>query len=106
MFSRKVILTVDDSLTILRALKHVLTIAGYEVLQAENGIEALKIIRNQPIIHAIITDINMPQMDGITLCQVIKNEPAYKFTPVIILTTETQTTKKKKQREKLVQQVG
>ena len=66
---------------------------GYEVIEACDGKDALAKLSGQKI-HLVISDVNMPNMDGITFVQELKKIAAYKFTPVIMLTTENQESKK------------
>lgn len=84
----KVVLIVDDSISVRQVVSMVLQTNGYEVLQAENGAEALKKLNGQKI-HLIISDVNMPVMDGLTFVEKTREIPDYKFTPVLMLTTET-----------------
>lgn len=90
----KTILIVDDSSTLRQVVKIALSGAGYEVLEACDGKDALSKLSGQKI-HLIISDVNMPNMDGITFVQEAKKLPAYKFTPIIMLTTEAGEAKKK-----------
>lgn len=83
----KRILIVDDSSTIRDVLGIALKREGYDVVTAEDGVDALKKLDGQSI-NLIITDVNMPNMDGITLVKEVKKLPAYKFTPICMLTTE------------------
>lgn len=93
-----VILIVDDSATIRASVKHTLESGGYEVHQAMNGaagLESLKQIAGTgKQVSMIISDVNMPVMDGITFIRELKQDPKYKFTPVLVLTTESQESKK------------
>ena len=70
---------------------------GYDVIEAENGQEGLKLLDGERI-HLIISDVNMPMMDGISFLKEIKRHPNYKFTPVIMLTTEAGEDKKQEGR--------
>jgi len=90
----KCILAVDDSKTMRDMVSFTLRGAGYTVLEAENGVAALKHLQGSQKIDVIITDINMPEMDGITLVRRIRGLPNYKGTPVLILTTESDQSKK------------
>ena len=90
----KTILIVDDSTTLRQVVRMTLAGAGYDVLEAGNGKEALDILDGRKI-HLIISDVNMPQLDGIGLLKHIKQLPHYKFTPVIMLTTESAEEKKR-----------
>lgn len=84
----KRILVVDDSASIRHVVSIALKGAGYEVLDAEDGQQALTKLDGQKI-NLIISDVNMPRMDGIGLLKAIKANPKYKFTPVMMLTTES-----------------
>ncbi|UTH75044.1 response regulator [Chromobacterium sp. IIBBL 290-4] len=94
----KTILIVDDSTTLRQVVRMTLAGAGYDVLEAGNGKEALDILDGRKI-HLIISDVNMPQLDGISLLKSIKQLPHYKFTPVIMLTTESAEDKKRAGKE-------
>lgn len=88
----KTILFVDDSASVRQVMKTTLTREGYDVITAEDGKDALSKLDGKKI-HLIISDVNMPNMDGITFVKQAKQLPAYKFTPVIMLTTESQESK-------------
>jgi len=96
----KTVMIVDDSITTRVAVKSALKKDGYLVEEAINGIDALKKLEEfkkaRKKINLIISDINMPQMDGITFIKELKKEISYKFTPVLILTTESQENMKLK----------
>ena len=89
----KTILIVDDSATIRQVVGMTLKGAGYEVMEASDGKDALNKIDGKKI-NLIISDVNMPNMDGITLIARLRALPQYKFTPLIMLTTESQEDKK------------
>jgi two-component system chemotaxis response regulator CheY len=89
----KTILIVDDSKSIRQVVSMALKGAGYEVIEAGDGKEALGQLNGRRI-HLIVSDVNMPNMDGITLVKEVKKLPNYKFTPIIMLTTESQEAKK------------
>ena len=89
----KRILVVDDSASVRQVVGIALKGAGYEVLEGVDGADALKKLDGQKI-HLIISDVNMPNMDGITFVKEAKKLPAYKFTPIIMLTTESEERKK------------
>lgn len=89
----KTILVVDDSATLRQVVSIALKGAGYDVIEAFDGVDALSKLNGQKI-HLIISDVNMPNMDGITFVQEAKKLPAYKFTPIIMLTTEAGEDKK------------
>ncbi len=89
----KTILIVDDSPSIRQVVGIALKGAGYDVIEACDGVDALKKLTGVKI-HLIITDVNMPNMDGITFVQEAKKIPAYKFTTMMMLTTESADAKK------------
>lgn len=93
----KTILLVDDSASVRKVAGIALTSAGYAVLEACNGQEALGKLNGEKI-HLIISDVNMPVMDGITFLKEVKQHPSYRFTPVIMLTTEAGEDKKQEGR--------
>ena len=90
----KTILIVDDSASVRQVVSIALKGAGYDVIQGVDGKDALAKLTGQRV-HLIISDVNMPNMDGITFVSEVKKLPAYKFTPIIMLTTESQEDKKK-----------
>jgi two-component system chemotaxis response regulator CheY len=90
----KTILIVDDSASLRQVVGMTLKGAGYEVIEACDGKDALGKLTGQKV-HLIISDVNMPNMDGLTFVTEVKKNPAYKFTPVIMLTTEAGEEKKK-----------
>jgi len=90
----KTILIVDDSISLRQVVSIALTNAGYEVIEACDGKDALAKLTGQKI-HLMISDVNMPNMDGITFLKAVRAHPSYKFTPVIMLTTEAGEEKKK-----------
>ena len=89
----KTILIVDDSASLRQVVAIALRGAGYDVIEACDGKDALGKMTGQKI-HLIISDVNMPNMDGISYVKEVKQMPAYKFTPIIMLTTESQEGKK------------
>lgn len=88
----KTILIVDDSRSVRSVVGIALKGAGYEVIEACDGKDALSKMTGQKI-HLIVSDVNMPNMDGITFVKELKKLPAYKFTPVCMLTTEAEESK-------------
>jgi two-component system chemotaxis response regulator CheY len=84
------ILVVDDSNSIRDMVSFTLQSAGYETVEAADGQLALDVAPDHKI-DLVITDVNMPVMDGITLCQELRLLPAFKFTPILMLTTESST---------------
>jgi two-component system, chemotaxis family, chemotaxis protein CheY len=94
----KTILTVDDSRTIRDMLAVTLEAAGYLVVQAEDGVEALERLQGlKPA--AIVTDINMPRMDGFTLIGEVRRDAEHRTTPILVLTTESEPDRKARARE-------
>lgn len=89
----KTILVVDDSASVRQVVGLALKGAGYTVIDATDGMDALKKLNGQKV-HLVISDVNMPNMDGISFVKELKKLPPYKFTPVIMLTTESQEAKK------------
>ena len=89
----KRILIVDDSQTMRQMVAFTLTEAGFEVVESQNGQEALKKLEAQTP-DLILTDLNMPVMDGITLIRQARALPPTKFIPILMLTTESQAEKK------------
>jgi two-component system chemotaxis response regulator CheY len=89
----KTVLMVDDSKAILSLMRNVLDMAGYNVLTASDGEEGLKILNSDKRVDIIITDLNMPNMDGITFIWEIRKISKYIFTPICMLTTETEKAK-------------
>ncbi|HEX8980172.1 MAG TPA: response regulator [Parasulfuritortus sp.] len=89
----KTIMIVDDSSTMRQVVSITLKGAGYDVLEGCDGRDALAKLNGQKI-HLVISDVNMPNMDGITFVKELKSKPEYRFTPVIMLTTEAGEDKK------------
>jgi two-component system, chemotaxis family, chemotaxis protein CheY len=89
----KTILIVDDSSSLRTVVSIALRNAGYTVVEACDGKDALSKCNGQKF-HLIVSDVNMPNMDGITFVSQLKQIAAYKFTPVIMLTTEADDAKK------------
>jgi len=89
----KTIMIVDDSASLRQVVGIALKGAGYQVIEGNDGQHALGQLTGQKV-HMIISDVNMPNMDGITFLKAVKQLPAYRFTPVMMLTTESQAEKK------------
>jgi len=89
----KTILTVDDSASIRQMVTFTLSGAGYDVVEAVDGRDALAKLKSTKV-DMVLTDLNMPNLDGIGLIREIRAMPQYKFIPVIMLTTESQAEKK------------
>lgn len=94
----KTILIVDDSASMRQVVSMALNAAGYRTLEARDGQDALGKLNGERI-HLIISDVNMPNMDGITFVREARKNPAYRFTPVIMLTTESDGGKKAEGKE-------
>lgn len=88
------ILAVDDSASMRQMVAFTLKGAGHTVVEACDGMEALKTAKGQQGIDLVISDINMPNMDGIALVKELRALPEFKFTPILMLTTESATDKK------------
>ncbi|AOU98545.1 two-component system response regulator [Acidihalobacter yilgarnensis] len=93
----KTVMIVDDSASLRQVVKMALTGAGYEVMEAGDGQEALTKLEGKKV-QLVISDVNMPRMDGITFVKQLKQRPEYRFVPVIMLTTEGQDAKKEEGR--------
>ncbi len=87
------ILAVDDSASMRQMVSFTLKGAGYEVIEAPDGKQALDLAK-QKRVNLVLTDVNMPVMDGITLIKELRALPNYKFTPMLMLTTESADHKK------------
>lgn len=88
----KKVLVVDDSSAIRESVTYVLTQAGYGVTAAEDGMDALGKLDGDAF-DLIVTDVNMPNLDGIGLVKKVRERSDAKFTPIIVLTTEAQGSK-------------
>ena len=86
-------MTVDDSASMRRMITFTLKSANHEVIEAVDGRDALSKLNGSPI-HLVITDINMPNMNGIELVYALRSLPQFKFVPIVMLTTEMQVSKK------------
>lgn len=89
----RTVLIVDDSVSMRQMVGYTLREGGYEVIEAEHGSDALSKLAGATV-DLIITDLNMPVMDGITLIQNVRNLPAMKTKPILMLTTEGLAAKK------------
>ena len=94
IFDMKTVFLVDDSATILLSISNILAKAGYGVEKAASAEEALRKFQAGVKIDLLITDLNMPGMNGIELIREVRKLPAYKFVPILFLTTESQQSKK------------
>jgi two-component system, chemotaxis family, chemotaxis protein CheY len=95
----KMILTVDDSRTMRDMLKLALTDAGHTVIQAEDGVHGAEVLSQTPGIEVIITDINMPRMDGYGFIDHVRRDPKACATPILVLTTESEPAKKQRAKD-------
>jgi two-component system, chemotaxis family, chemotaxis protein CheY len=94
----KTILAVDDSASIRQMVSFTLKGAGYEVIEAVDGQDALE-KANQHNVNLVLTDINMPRMDGLKLLELLRNLSQYKNVPILMLTTESDSAIKAKGKE-------
>ena len=92
------ILAVDDSPSLRQMVSFTLKGAGHAVSEASDGVEALGIAQSQDF-DLVITDINMPNMDGLQLIAELRKLPNFKFTPILCLTTESSDDKKRQGKE-------
>jgi len=93
----RVIMTVDDSTSVRQMVAFTLKNAAYDVIEAKDGVDAL-IKAKSTGVHLVLTDLNMPNMDGIELIRHLRADPAYRFVPIVMLTTESQDAKKQEGR--------
>lgn len=89
----KTILTVDDSASLRQMLGVVLRGEGYEVVEAVDGVDALSKLKGREL-NLVLTDVNMPNMDGLEFTRRVRAIPQYKFVPIVLLTTESAPEKK------------
>ncbi len=94
----KVVLTVDDSRTMRDMLRMALSAAGYSVIQAEDGLHGLEVLAESSKPDVIITDINMPRMDGFGFIENVREDDAYRAVPILVLSTESDDAKKQRAR--------
>ena len=90
----KTILIVDDSATMILSVKSTLEMNGFSVETANDGVQALGKLKSGSKPDLIITDVNMPNMDGLELIRNVKLLPGFRFTPILTLTTESQAAKR------------
>ncbi len=88
----KTIMTVDDSSSIRQLVAFTLRNEGYQVIEAADGTDALQ--KLQGPVHMVVTDLNMPNMDGIQLIRAIRGTAEYRTIPIVMLTTESQDARK------------
>ena len=94
----KKVLAVDDSKTMRDMVSFTLRGAGYDVVEANDGEDALSKLGGSSV-NLVITDINMPRLDGIGLIKKLRADPSYKSTPILVLTTESEGSKKDEGRQ-------
>ena len=92
------ILTVDDSTSMRQMVSFTLKQSGFDVVEAADGVEGLQKAQSTQF-NLVITDVNMPKMNGIELVKELRGLPEYKFTPILLLTTEAGIDKKKEGKE-------
>jgi len=93
----KTALIVDDSVSMRKMVAFTLRQAGFDVIEGENGSDALSRMAGRKI-EVIVTDLNMPVMDGLTFIRSVRGRPEFKFTPILMLTTESQGDRKQEGR--------
>jgi two-component system chemotaxis response regulator CheY len=95
----KTALVVDDSPTMRQMVAFTLMNAGFNVVEAEHGKDAVNKVVAGPKMDIVVTDLNMPEMDGISLIKELRKMAAFKFTPILMLTTESAIEKKQAGKE-------
>ncbi|MFZ1804084.1 MAG: response regulator [Nitrospira sp.] len=95
----KTALIVDDSRTMRQMVAFTLTNAGFTVVEAEDGKDAVNKVSGGAKMDIVVTDLNMPEMDGIALIKELRKMSTFKFTPILMLTTESAMEKKKEGKE-------
>jgi two-component system chemotaxis response regulator CheY len=95
----KTALVVDDSPTMRQMVALTLTNAGFKVVEAEDGKDAINKVAGALKMDIVVTDLNMPKMDGISLIKELRKMSAFKFTPILMLTTESAADKKQAGKE-------
>ncbi|MBQ0799531.1 MAG: response regulator [Porticoccaceae bacterium] len=93
------ILLVEDSASMRQMVSFTLKEVGHDVTETEDGAIALEYAKNNDPVDLVITDVNMPNMDGLTLTRELRTLENYKFLPILVLTTETDDSKKQMGRE-------
>jgi two-component system chemotaxis response regulator CheY len=95
----KVILTVDDSRTMRDMLNLALVDAGFRVTQAVDGMHGLEVLRGSETPDVIVTDINMPKLDGFGFIEAVRRDARFRAIPILVLTTESDAVKKNRARK-------
>ncbi|OGQ51851.1 MAG: two-component system response regulator [Deltaproteobacteria bacterium RIFCSPLOWO2_02_FULL_53_8] len=94
----KTIMVVDDSASVRQVVNIILKNSGYDVIEASDGVDAMHKLCGRKV-SLVICDVNMPNMDGITFVRTMKTSQTHKFTPVIMLTTESSASRKDEGRQ-------
>jgi two-component system chemotaxis response regulator CheY len=94
VYMTKKIMTVDDSASIRQMVRFALETGGYEVCEAKNGKDALTRLNGTESVDMLVTDLSMPEMDGIELTKQIRATPQLRYLPVVVLTTESHADRK------------
>jgi two-component system chemotaxis response regulator CheY len=89
----KTVLVVDDSTSMRQMVSFTMKEAGFDVIEGSNGQEAISRVQGKSV-NLVITDLNMPVMDGMSMIRQLRAKPEFKFTPILMLTTESQQEKK------------
>ena len=95
----KVVLTVDDSRTMRDMLNLALVEAGYRVTQAVDGLQGLEMLQGEETPHVIVTDLNMPKLDGFGFIEAVRKDARFRAIPILVLTTESDGEKKNRARQ-------
>ncbi len=95
----KIVLAVDNSRTIRNMLKLALSDAGHTVIEAEDGVHGVEVLSQSGGVDVIITDINMPRMDGFGFIDRVRRDPRNRSTPILVLTTESEPAKKQRAKD-------
>jgi two-component system, chemotaxis family, chemotaxis protein CheY len=95
----KTILTVDDSRTMRDMLRLALSGAGHNVIQADDGVHGAEVLDKTGLVDVIITDINMPRMDGYGFIEYVRRNAVNRTTPILVLTTESEPARKMRARD-------
>lgn len=94
----KTILTVDDSRTMREMLRRALEASGFNVVQAEDGVHGIEVLQGMDYPDVIITDVNMPRMDGLQFIEEVRSDQSFRAIPILVLTTESDAEKKARAR--------
>lgn len=92
----KRIMVIDDSAVFRKVVSMNLKSAGYEIVEAGDGLDALNKLKTVESVNLILCDVNMPNMDGLTFVSKVRTEENFRFIPIIMLTTESQEDKKRR----------